>query len=152
MVLNQTVTSIESAVEVKEATYSTIRTQTNFMVGVEKHFGRRHMTINQLFKRIEARQGTNEYLFAFSGPQVVGQAFVEEKINAFWQIGGVYTLPSARGNGIGRQLVSTLSEKIQSTGNIPILAVLKDNHSAVHVYETLGFEKVADFSIINIEF
>jgi predicted GNAT family acetyltransferase len=128
------------------------RTQMSFFVNVEKEFGRNHMTMNQLFKRIEDRKGNEEYLVCLEDDRYVAQGFVEDKLHAFWQIGGIYTLPSHRGKGLGRHIVTALCRTILEQGNLPILAVLKENQSAVSLYEKMGFEKSVDFSNIHIEF
>lgn len=129
-----------------------LRAQRDFLVQVEKHFGRSHMTINQLLQRVETKAAEGDYLMATEGDKIVAQAFIEEKLNAFWQIGGVYTMPEARGKGIAKAIVSQLAEHIISQGNIPILAVLQDNKAAIRAYEHNGFEKKIEFSIFEIEF
>ncbi|MBN2797209.1 MAG: GNAT family N-acetyltransferase [Clostridia bacterium] len=152
MVLNEKLLDFSVDQQIVEATFNVAKASSNFLVAVEKHFGRNHMTINQIQKRIELKMGTGEYLFAQCDHQVVGQGFVEEKVKAFWQIGGVFVVPNKRGIGLARKLVCTLIQTIQSQGCIPILAVLKDNHSAVSLYESIGFVESIEFSIIEIEF
>ena len=41
---------------------------------------------------------------------------------------------------------------ILDSGNIPMLAVIKDNSAAINVYEKLHFITKVNFSIIEIEF
>lgn len=136
----------------REATIADAKKQVNFLIQLERHFGRSHMTINQLQQRIVDRHGKHEYFVIEKDEKVVAQGFVEDKINAFSQIGGIYTVPSNRGNRLGEVIVRSLSKTIIESGNIPILAVLKDNEPAVRLYERLHFKAVADFSIIEIEF
>lgn len=137
---------------VREADSKDALNQTRFFLELEKHFGRNHMTINQMQSRIKDRMGKKEYLVIDDGIRLVAQGFVEDKIKAFSQIGGVYTSPKFRGNGYGKQIVSGLSYYILEQGNIPILAVLKDNTPAISVYEDLGYSAKKDFSIVEIEF
>jgi len=137
---------------VREANEKDALNQTRFFLELEKHFGRNHMTINQIQSRIKDRIGKKEYLVVDDGSRLLAQGFVEDKIKAFSQIGGVYTSPKSRGQGYGRQIVKHLSYYIIDQGNIPILAVLKDNVSAISVYEALGYSGKKDFSIIEIEF
>lgn len=124
----------------------------NFLLEVEKEFKRNHLTINQLQDRIFKRLKSDEYLFVEIDNKVVAQAFVEDKINAFHQIGGVYTSPKYRGNSYGTNIVKELCKKIILSGNIPMLAVLVDNLAAISVYEKLLFNRKVDFTIIEIEF
>lgn len=137
---------------VREATKDDAKMQTRFFLELEKDFKRNHMTINQMQKRIQERIGSNEYLVIDDGIRLVAQGFVEDKIKAFSQIGGIYTSPKFRGHGYGKKIVEELSYHIIQSGNIPILAVLKDNTPAVKVYESLNFRGKIDFSIIEMEF
>ena len=137
---------------IKEATKADAKEQIKFFLELEKHFGRNHMTINQLQNRIVERIGLKEYLVIDDGIRVVAQGFVEDKIKAFSQIGGIYTSPKFRNNGFARNIVEHLSYYTIQKGNIPILAVLKDNGSAIKVYESLQFKAKVDFSIIELEF
>jgi len=137
---------------IREANKNDAREQTRFFLEIEKTFKRNHMTINQMQKRIQERLGFNEYLVIDDGIRLVSQGFVEDKIKAFSQIGGIYTSPKYRGNGYGRMIVEQLSYYIVQSGNIPILAVMKDNVSAIKVYESLNFKGKVDFSIIEMEF
>lgn len=123
-----------------------------FFLNVEKHFGRKHMTTNQLKDRIQKRLNTQEYLVAETEGHLIGQGFVEEKIHAFWQIGGVYTSPAYRGQGLGRSMMSALITTIKDQGCVPILAVLKDNSPAINLYKIMGFNTVIDYSILELEF
>lgn len=142
----------DDCTDVRIANIYDARNHVNFLLEVEKEFKRNHLTINQLQNRILERLESNEYLFIEKDNKIVSQAFVEDKINAFYQIGGVYTSVSYRGNSYGKQVVKALCKNILSNGNIPILAVLKDNLAAVSVYEKLHFKAKVDFSIVEIEF
>ncbi|MBI9013548.1 MAG: GNAT family N-acetyltransferase [Clostridiales bacterium] len=137
---------------IREASKGDAKKQIKFFLELEKHFGRNHMTINQLQNRIVERIGLNEYLVIDDGIRIVAQGFVEDKIKAFSQIGGIYTTPKFRNNGFSRSIVEHLSYYTIQKGNIPILAVLKDNISAIKVYESLQFKAKVDFSIIELEF
>lgn len=137
---------------VREANISDAKLQVKFLLEIEKSFERNHMTINQMQKRIHEREKTSEYLVIEENKKFVAQGFVEDKIQAFSQIGGVYTTADCRGKGYAKMIVSALCKAILSKGNIPILAVLQDNLPAVTAYESLGFVKTIDFSIIEIEF
>jgi len=137
---------------IREASKDDAKVQIKFFLELEKHFGRNHMTINQLQNRITDRIGFGEYLVIDDGIRVIAQGFIEDKIKAFSQIGGIYTSPKFRKNGYAKSIVEHLCYYSVKQGNIPILAVLKDNSSAIKVYESLQFKSKVDFSIIEIEF
>ncbi|MCH4890385.1 GNAT family N-acetyltransferase [Acidaminobacter sp. JC074] len=143
---------LEETPLVREASLMDAKKQIKFLLEIEKSFKRNHMTINQMQKRIEERVHTGEYLVVEDQERLVAQGFVEDKIQAFSQIGGIYTSSDYRKKGYAKMIVSALCAEILSKGNIPILAVMSDNASAISVYESLGFVRTIDFSIIEIEF
>ena len=63
------------------------------------------------------------------------------------QIGGVYTVPSERGKGLGKTVVSELLNKVFSEKNEACLFVKKHNRPAIALYERLGFAPVNDYVI-----
>ena len=57
----------------------------------------------------------------------------------------VYTPPEYRGKGYATELCLFLSEYIlEDCKSTPILWVKSTNYTAIHVYEKIGFEKVAE--------
>ena len=142
----------ENNFKVRNANNLDAKKHLNFLLEVEKEFERNHLTINQLQNRIFERAETGEYLFIEKEKRIVSQAFVEDKINAFSQIGGVYTSLQFRGKTYGYEVVKILCKNILEKGQIPMLVVLKENNSAVSVYEKLYFKTKVQFSIVEIEF
>jgi predicted GNAT family acetyltransferase len=63
------------------------------------------------------------------------------------QIGGVYTVPPRRGNGLGKAVVSELLNEVFSDKKAACLFVKKHNRSALALYERLGFIPVNDYVI-----
>ena len=63
------------------------------------------------------------------------------------QIGGVYTVPSERGKGLGKAVVSELLKNVFSEKKEACLFVKKHNRSAIALYERLGFAPVNDYVI-----
>lgn len=63
------------------------------------------------------------------------------------QIGGVYTSPQYRGQGLASSLVKELIGIIEKRSKIPCLFVRKGNKPAYHIYKKLGFITVSDFFI-----
>lgn len=58
---------------------------------------------------------------------------------------GVATRPEARGMGLGRLITTVALDAARETGSA--VAVLHSTPMAIHLYETLGFSRVADFSL-----
>jgi hypothetical protein len=63
------------------------------------------------------------------------------------QIGGVYTVPSVRGRGLGRLVVSELLNRVLREKEGACLFVKKKNRPAISLYERLGFAPVTDYVI-----
>jgi predicted GNAT family acetyltransferase len=63
------------------------------------------------------------------------------------QIGGVYTVPSQRGKGLAKAVVSELLKEVFSEKQAACLFVKKHNRSALALYERLGFSPMTDYVI-----
>jgi predicted GNAT family acetyltransferase len=55
-----------------------------------------------------------------------------------------------RGRGLAGRLVKTLGTQIEQRGEVPFLHVFSDNHSAIGLYERLGFELRRTFHLTRI--
>ena len=55
------------------------------------------------------------------------------------EISAVCVDPAWRGKGIAGQLIKRLQAGIQQRGDTPFLHVLASNHTAIALYERLGF-------------
>lgn len=62
------------------------------------------------------------------------------------QIGGVYTIPEYRNQGISTYLMKTLLNDIHISGKKAVLYVKKENKPAITLYKKLGFQVVNDYS------
>jgi predicted GNAT family acetyltransferase len=63
------------------------------------------------------------------------------------QVGGVYTVPSERGKGLGKAVVSELLKEVFSEKQAACLFVKKHNRAAIALYERLGFAPLTDYVI-----
>ena len=61
---------------------------------------------------------------------------------------GVHRHRGARKRGLATRLVRAIGAGIEARNETPILHVLAENHSAIRVYETLGFEVRATFDTL----
>lgn len=61
-------------------------------------------------------------------------------------IGGVYTLPSARGKGYGSACTALLAADLQRDGKLPCL--FYENPIAGKVYRRLGFEDASRWAVL----
>jgi GNAT superfamily N-acetyltransferase len=63
------------------------------------------------------------------------------------EVSAVCTHPDARGRGYARILISTVADEIRGRGKTPILHTFADNHSAIRVYQGLGFTRSRTFHL-----
>jgi ribosomal protein S18 acetylase RimI-like enzyme len=84
---------------------------------------------------------------AEEGGTVVAKAATNARGLAVDQIGGVYTLPSRRGRGLARALVSALLRQIESEGRAAVLFVKPHNAPAFSLYRGLGFVELDDYRV-----
>lgn len=96
--------------------------------------------------RLAPRPGGNFVVGAFDGETLVGVAgfFREERIKTHHKGGvwGVYVTPRFRGQGVARQMMSTLLERLRSYKGLDhvVLHVTSDQIAARTLYESLGFQ------------
>lgn len=64
------------------------------------------------------------------------------------QLGGVYTLPEQRGQGLARYLVGSTVQAMLQAGRRVVLYVKEENVAALHLYSRLGFTPLGKFSIV----
>jgi ribosomal protein S18 acetylase RimI-like enzyme len=63
------------------------------------------------------------------------------------EVSAVCTHPDARGRGYARKLIATVMDEIHGRGKTPFLHSFADNHSAIRVYESLGFTPRRTFEL-----
>ena len=71
--------------------------------------------------------------------QLAAMAGERLHLDGYTEISAVCAHPASRGRGYPKDLIVTLSNAILERGEIPFLHVLKENLSAIALYEKLGF-------------
>src|SRR5438876_782865 len=75
----------------------------------------------------------------FESDRLLAMAGQRLSLPGFVEVSAVCTHPDARGRGYARTLMSAGMDDIKQRDRIPFLHVFADNHSAIRVYESLGF-------------
>lgn len=70
----------------------------------------------------------------------ISTCLVFKNANHIWEIGGVKTIPSQRGNGYAKKVVSAAIQEILAEGNIPRYQVADSNLPSIHLAESLGLK------------
>jgi predicted GNAT family acetyltransferase len=61
-----------------------------------------------------------------------------------WMIGGVYTHPNHRNKEYATFATSAVTEEALKNAENAALFVRSDNHSAIRVYEKIGYKKIGE--------
>ena len=79
---------------------------------------------------------------AFEANRLVAVARIAVQLPAVWVITGVYTDPTFRGRGLGREVTAAATEDALAAGARAALYVRADNAAAQTIYREVGFERV----------
>src|SRR6202048_3384142 len=74
------------------------------------------------------------------GGRLAAMAGERMRFPGYTEVSGVCTHPEFRGRGLGRRLFAAISARIQARGDQAFLHAWKANHSAISLYEGLGFK------------
>jgi predicted GNAT family acetyltransferase len=81
------------------------------------------------------------------GGRLAAMAGERMRIPGYTELSGVCTHPDFRGRGFARRLSTVVISDIIARGDRPFLHAWKTNHSAIALYEQLGFQVRADVNI-----
>jgi ribosomal protein S18 acetylase RimI-like enzyme len=79
---------------------------------------------------------------AFEAGRLVAIARIAVQLPAVWIITGVFTDPSFRGRGLGREVTAAATADALAAGARAALYVRSDNAAAQTIYREIGFERV----------
>jgi len=84
--------------------------------------------------------------YGLFGKKIIAKVNTNGKGFGYNQIGGVYTIPEYRSQGISTCLMKTLLNDIHISGKKAVLYVKKENKPALALYKKIGFDIVDDYS------
>ncbi len=96
-----------------------------------------HLTEPGPFGRRTSELGT--FFGIFEAGRLLAMAGQRMRLPGFIEVSAVCTHPDARARGYARAVMSAVLADIVQRGSTPILHVFAANHSAIRVYEGLGF-------------
>jgi predicted GNAT family acetyltransferase len=73
------------------------------------------------------------------GGRLAAMAGERLRFPGYTEVSGVCTHPEFRGRGLARRLSAAVAARIEARGEQPFLHAWKTNHSAISLYEQLGF-------------
>jgi predicted GNAT family acetyltransferase len=73
------------------------------------------------------------------GGRLAAMAGERLRFPGYTEVSGVCTHPDFRGRGLARRLSAAVAARIEARGEQPFLHAWKTNHSAISLYEQLGF-------------
>jgi predicted GNAT family acetyltransferase len=74
------------------------------------------------------------------GGRLVAMAGERMRFPGYTEVSGVCTHPEFRGRGLARRLSAAIAARIQGRGDQAFLHAWKNNHTAISLYEGLGFK------------
>ena len=86
-----------------------------------------------------------------SGDRLVAMAGERVHPTGYTELSAVCTDAEVRKLGLATRLMRAVAAGIEARGETPMLHVLADNHSAIRVYEALGFEVRAAFETLIVQ-
>ncbi|MFK3822195.1 GNAT family N-acetyltransferase [Pseudomonas yamanorum] len=81
-----------------------------------------------------------DYFGIYEGGRLVAMAGERMRLDGYVEISAICVDNAFRGKGLAQRLISFLRREILQRGDIPFLHVLSENHSAISLYQWLGFE------------
>ena len=84
------------------------------------------------------------YLGIRDGGRLVAMAGERMRVPGFTEISAVCTDPAYRGRGLADRLIRAVAAGIRERGDVPFLASLASNTTALRLYRRLGFVRRAD--------
>lgn len=136
--------------EFKSLNRDIINNSLNFLINVEKSFGRNPKLINDIKKKVLEKSKKEEYFCIIKNDKIISQGMLENIGKRFIVIGGIYTEKIFRKKGYGTIIIKELVNEVLSRGKKPILLVNKENDNAFKLYKKLNFKLKNDFFIAEI--
>jgi predicted GNAT family acetyltransferase len=91
------------------------------------------------------------YIGIRDGGRLIAMAGERMQLDGYVEISAVCVDDEYRGRGLAARLMNILRREIRQRGDIPFLHVFDDNHSAIALYERLGFEMRQTFLLYRIK-
>jgi predicted GNAT family acetyltransferase len=73
------------------------------------------------------------------------------RLPGYTEVSGVCTHPDFRGRGLARRLSAAVAAAIEARGERPFLHAWRSNHTAISLYESLGFELRSEVHVAVVE-
>ncbi len=79
--------------------------------------------------------------FSLYAEEPLSTCFVFRNYERIWEIGGVYTAPAHRRQGLAKKVVATAISVLLAQGKIPRYQVVETNEASLRLAEDLGLER-----------
>ena len=79
--------------------------------------------------------------FSLWGKEPLSTCFAFKNYEEIWEIGGVYTTPAYRRQGLGRRIVKTAISTLRDLGRTPRYVVRETNEASLKLAESMGLER-----------
>jgi len=124
----------------------------SFFMKAEKAFGRNVQAFHDLQTQVNLQLESRKIVLISCDNQIIAQGFVENETEDNGIISGIYVEEKHRKQQLGRLISVNLTEKLLKQKKQAMLFVLKNNLLAINLYETIGYQRVKEYTILTIEF
>lgn len=132
-------------VQVSRAGMSDAQTLTQLYTGAAGFEG---VSGEQVYRTMRGRITTLRTYLAQANGQALAAASTSAETRAAAMVGGVWTAPDWRGQGLSTAVVAALSRDLLGEGRVPYLFYRVDNAPAEHVYMRLGYRVIGGWTVV----
>lgn len=133
------------ATSVRRASVSDTQALTRLYTGAAGFEG---MTTDQVYRTMRGRVSTLRTYLAQVHGQAVAAASTSAETRAAAMIGGVWTAPAWRAQGLSTAVVAALSHELLQEGRVPYLFYRVDNTPAERVYARIGYRAIGGWTVV----
>lgn len=127
-------------------------TDLRFFIEVETHFGRQVKAINDIAKIFRHLIHQGNYYLIVKEQQIVAQGLIEDETQNMGILSGIYVNAQHRQKGLGHWITGELTKELIRRGKTPYLLVKNNNPNARKLYEKMGYQQVAGYSMLTIHY
>jgi predicted GNAT family acetyltransferase len=137
--------SLRSSAAIRRAGIGDVGALTRLYLGAE---GFESMTAEQIARVMQGRVTLLRTYLAESDTDIVAAASTSAEARSAAMIGGVWTGPAHRNQGLSTAVVAALSHELLEEGCAPYLFYRVDNAPAARVYTRIGYRAIGRWTVV----
>lgn len=142
---------IEKIEKTDDLTNLILNNSNEFLVNLEKKFGRNPKLLNEIRAKNLEKYAKNEYFCYEDSGKIIAQGMLENIGDEYIIVGAIFTVGRYRKKGFATKILKNMVNEVLKRDKKPILLVNKKNENAINIYLNNGFENVSKFYIVEIK-